>query len=85
MVTSAQDMQSQLIAKSAQDAEFRRQLLADPKGVISNEFGIEIPDNLNIQVHDSDLQNLHLALPPLNELSEEQLEAVSAGLCCCGF
>ncbi len=85
MIQSAQDMQTQLMTKAAQDAEFRRQLLADPKSTIGNEFGIEVPDNLNIQVHDSDLQNLHLALPPVNELSEEQLEAISAGLCCCGI
>ncbi len=81
---SAQEMQRQLLEKAAQSDEFRSQLVADPKGVISQEFGIVIPDNMSISVHESDLQHVHLSLPVRNELSEEQLEAVSAGLCCCG-
>ncbi len=85
MVAFAQEIQSQLVEKSVQDAEFRRQLIADPKNIIHQEFGIEIPDSIQIQVHDSDLQNLHLSLPPSTELTEEQLEAISAGLCCCGL
>ena len=85
MVQSASEMQSHLIERSAQDSDFRSQLLADPKGTISKEFGIEIPDNMRVNVHESDLQTVHIALPPQNVLSEEQLEAVAAGLCCCGI
>jgi hypothetical protein len=38
---------------------------------------------MNIEVHESDMQTVHLALPPDPNLTEEQLEAISAGLCCC--
>ena len=72
-----------IVEKSALDTDFRQQLLADPKTAISNELGVSIPDSMNIIVHESDMQTVHLALPPDPNLTEEQHEAVSAGPCCC--
>ena len=77
------EMLQQIIDKSAVDAGFRHELLADPKGTICNELGITIPDSMNVVVHQSDMQTVHVALPPDPNITEEQLEAVSAGLCCC--
>lgn len=76
-------MLQQIVEKSALDAEFRQQLLADPKSTISKELDISIPDSMTVQVHESDMQTVHLALPPDPNITEEQLEAISAGLCCC--
>ena len=76
-------MLNQIAEKSALDAEFRQQLLSDPKGTICQELDITIPESMNIVVHQSDMQTVHLALPPDPNISEEQLEAISAGLCCC--
>ena len=80
---SGDEMLQQIVDKSVLDAGFRQQLLADPKTVISEELGIAIPDSMTIKVHESDMQTVHLALPPDPNLTEEQLEAISAGLCCC--
>ena len=80
---SAEEMRRQLTEKAVVDAEFRAQLVSDPKGAIHQEFGVLIPDNVQIQVHESDMQVLHLALPPGPDLDEEQLESIAAGLCCC--
>ena len=80
---SGDEMLRQIVEKSALDADFRQQLLADPKTTISDELGITIPDSMNIVIHESDMQTVHLALPPNPHITEEQLEAVSAGLCCC--
>ncbi len=80
---SGDEMLSQIVEKSALGADFRQQLLADPKTVIGDELGISIPDSMNIVVHESDMRTVHLALPPDPNLTEEQLEAVSTGLCCC--
>ena len=77
------EMLQHIVEKSALDEEFRQALLADPKSTISEELGITIPDSMNIKVHESDMQTVHLALPPDPNLTEEQLEAISAGLCCC--
>ena len=82
---SAEDMRRHLTDKAVENLEFRQQLLADPKSVIQEEFGVTIPDNINVVVHESDMQTVHLALPPNPVMDEEQLEAISAGLCCCGI
>ncbi|MDE0523280.1 MAG: NHLP leader peptide family RiPP precursor [Boseongicola sp.] len=76
-------MLKQIVDKSAVDSDFRQQLLSDPKSTISGELGITIPDSMTIEVHESDMQTVHLALPPDPNITEEQLEAISAGLCCC--
>ena len=80
---SGDDMLREIVEKSALDADFRQQLLADPKTTISAELDIAIPESMNIRVHESDMQTVHIALPPDPNLTEEQLEAISAGLCCC--
>ncbi len=80
---SGDEMLKQIVDKSALDSDFRQQLLADPKSTISQELGITIPDSMNVVVHESDMETVHLALPPDPNITEEQLEAVSAGLCCC--
>ena len=82
---SAEDMRRHLTEKAVENLEFRQQLVADPKTVIQQEFGVTIPDNVNVVVHESDMQTVHLALPPNPVMDEEQLEAISAGLCCCGI
>jgi len=80
---SGDEMLKQIVDKSALDADFRQQLLADPKSAICEELNITMPESMSIQVHESDMQTVHIALPPDPTISEEQLEAVSAGLCCC--
>ena len=82
---SAEDMRAHLTNRAAEDSAFRAQLVADPKGVMNQEFGISVPDNIDIVVHESDMRTVHLALPPDPVMDEEQLEAISAGLCCCGI
>ena len=77
------EMLKQIVEKSAVDAGFREQLLSDPKTTICEELGITMPESMTVKVHESDMQTVHLALPPDPHVTEEQLEAVSAGLCCC--
>ena len=73
------EMLKQIVDKSLVDEAFRQQLLSDPKTAISEELGITIPESMTIEVHESDMQTVHLALPPEPNITEEQLEAVSAG------
>lgn len=82
---SAEDMHRYLTRRAAEDSDFRRGLIADPKAAVHQEFGIEIPDHIAFHVHQSDLRTVHLVLPPDPVLDEEQLEAISAGMCCCGI
>ena len=80
---SGEQMLKQIVDKSALDSDFRQKLLTDPKSTISQELGVTIPESMEIKVHESDMQTVHLALPPDPNITEEQLEAISAGLCCC--
>ncbi len=80
---SGDEMLQQIVEKSGLDAEFRQALLSDPKTTICDELGITMPESMNIEVHESDMQTVHVALPPDPNTTEEQLEAISAGLCCC--
>lgn len=82
---SAEEMRAHLTNRAAEDSAFRAQLVADPKGAMNQEFGITVPENIEIVVHESDMRTVHLALPPDPVMDEEQLEAISAGLCCCGI
>ncbi len=82
---TSEDMRAHLTARAAEDSAFRAQLIADPKSVMNQEFGITVPDSIQVVVHESDMRTVHLALPPDPTLNEEQLEAISAGLCCCGI
>ena len=80
---SGEEMLQQIVEKSSLDEEFRQALLSDPKTTICDELGITMPESMQIQVHQSDMQTVHLALPPDPNITEEQLEAISAGLSCC--
>ena len=80
---TSEEMLAHLQAKSVEDVDFRRQLIADPKAVIASEFGIEVPAGFNVQVHENNLEDYHVVLPPHPELQEEQLEAVGGGASAC--
>lgn len=79
----ADEMRQHLTDKAMEDSDFRQRLVSDPKAVISEEFGVEVPENFTIMVHQSDASTLHLTLPAGPELNEEQLEMIAAGLSCC--
>ena len=79
---SAEEMRRQVTDRAVNDDEFRSQLISNPRDTISKELGVDLPEDVDIQVHQSDANTLHLALP-VTEIGEEQLEAIAAGRCCC--
>ena len=79
---SAEDMRAQITDKAINDGDFRSHLVSNPKAAISQELGVDLPEGVDVVVHESDAQTLHLALPT-TELGEEELEAIAAGRCCC--
>ena len=79
-----QSIEQEIRVKSLKDAEFRQQLLANPKSAIEAAMGVNIPENLEIKVMEESANHLILTITPelsdsANELSEEQLEAVAGG------
>ena len=78
-------LEERLIVKATKDETFRKNLLASPRETLETEFGINIPDAVNIKVLEEDQNSFYLVLPPIinseteDELSEAELEMVSGG------
>lgn len=69
-----------IMEKVNEDPEFRESLLADAKTAIGREFDVDIPEGLNIVVHENDPETVHLPLPARPQvLDEGRLSQVSGG------
>ena len=68
-----------LESRAGQDSEFRARLLANPKDAIEQEFGVRLPEDHEIHVHEESCKATHLVLPPRSKLSPEEREAARTG------
>ena len=73
------EMKARILAKAAEDEDFRACLLDDPKAVISAELGVSIPEGFTVQVHEDDATTAHFVLPPSDRLTEADLAQVAGG------
>ena len=77
------DLEVALVEKCWKDPEFKKQILADPKGMLERHIGTKLPGDLKIFVHEENAETLHFSLPPAPtntmELSDEDLEKVAGG------
>ncbi|HEX8893872.1 MAG TPA: NHLP leader peptide family RiPP precursor [Terriglobales bacterium] len=77
------DLETALIEKCWKDAEFKRQVVSDPKGMLERHTGKKLPAQVKIFVHEEDANTLHFSIPPaptnLSELSDAVLEKVAGG------
>ncbi|MFW5781815.1 MAG: NHLP leader peptide family RiPP precursor [Candidatus Muiribacteriaceae bacterium] len=73
-------------SKAATDKEFRKEVLADPKKVIKEVSGKEVPEDFRLKVIENDPGvDDTFVLPNFvgEELSDEQLDDVAGGRCDC--
>ena len=75
---SGAEMRDHIIGKAAEDAAFRTRLVADPKGILTEEFGVSLPDSFAISVHEDSSTHVNLVLPPNSELDAKELKAITA-------
>ena len=73
------EMKAHLVTKADESEDFRTRLVADPKSVISAEFGVSIPEVFNVQVHEDSATTAHMVLPITDRLTEEELAQVAGG------
>ena len=76
---SLEEMRMKLIAKAEDDLEFRNRLAKEPRAVIEEEFGIKVPKDMDLYVHEDSHEALHLVLPPEPELKIDDMSAATGG------
>jgi hypothetical protein len=72
----------EIISKCWHDTAFKQRFLTDPKSVLA-EYEIEVPEGLNVKVLEESPDMMFITLPAMppkaDELTEDQLDAVSGG------
>lgn len=75
-----EQFQAHLLQRAARDTAFRDDLAADPRRVIEEETGLQIPSHIQVSVVQETADKLCLVLPSATgELSDLELEAVAGG------
>ena len=71
---------AKIIAKAWRDPAFKAELIANPAAALKAE-GIDVPAGMAVTVLENTDKQFHLVLPPVptDELSEDDLKAVSGG------
>jgi hypothetical protein len=83
--TKVASYEQKLIAKATQDPAFRKKLLATPRLVVEQEFGVVLPKLLDIKIVEQKGNTRYLVLPEVvgtgkkGELSDAELETVAGG------
>jgi len=60
-----------LIKRSWESSAFRRKLLSSPKEAMEEEFGLVLPPDLTVHVHEETDRVIHLVLPDRPETGQE--------------
>lgn len=63
----------------ADDPAYRNSLMADPRTAVSEVIGLAIPDSVHVILHEESSREVHLSIPPLDELTDEDLELIGGG------
>jgi hypothetical protein len=75
------EVEAIIAERIAADPAFRDILLADPRTVLSEVIGFDIPDTVKVVLHEESLTQIHLTIPSTEALSEADLELVAGGVC----
>ena len=75
-----------LVAEVWADDDLRQRLISDPAGVLQ-EYGIEVPADMELRLVEDTDEVRHLVIPasPADELSDDDLTASPSMYCYCGF
>ena len=83
-MTEQRNQLADLFAACWKDEALKARFLSDPKSVLA-EFGIDVPDGINVNVVENTDNTVHITMPqsPAGavELSDEELAGAAAGLC----
>ena len=79
------DIEAHIIAKAWKDEAYKQKLLSNSKGVIEQEFNVQLPKEVNVQVMEENPTSLYFVLPARpeilgQEISDEQLAVIAGGV-----
>jgi hypothetical protein len=72
-------VESIIAERIAADPGFRQTLPGDPRAVLSEIVGFEIPESVQVVLHEESLTQIHLTIPSSDSLSDADLEMVAGG------
>jgi len=78
-VPTRAEVESLIADRIAADPSFRDSLLADPQTVLSEVVGFDIPETVEVVLHEESLTQIHLTIPSAQALSDDDLELVVGG------
>ena len=76
---TAAEMREEVTQRAAADPAIRQRLVESPKQAIAEVLGVEIPDSIEVRVHEEDAATAHIVLPPPAALDAAALATVTAG------
>ena len=77
---TAEQLQKQVVTRASRDQDLRSQFVADPKSTILDEYGIAVPNSINVKVHENSAQTIHVVLKANPALSEIDLAGAVGGV-----
>jgi hypothetical protein len=80
-VPTRSDVEAIIAERIAADPAFRDTLVADPRGGVSEVLGLDIPDTVQVVLHEESLTQIHLTIPASADLTEADLKLVTGGTC----
>ncbi|MDY0092664.1 MAG: NHLP leader peptide family RiPP precursor [Candidatus Vecturithrix sp.] len=83
-----QQVVKDVTTKATTDQQFRKALMANPRAVIKEVAGKEVPEGFNLKLIEADPgADLTVVIPPLetDELSDQELDQVAGGRGCRGL
>ncbi|WP_304508685.1 NHLP leader peptide family RiPP precursor [Anaerotignum sp.] len=76
-------LQEKIVAKALEDEEFKQLLLTNPHEAIA-QFGVTIPEEMEVKILEETAQTSYLVLPFVaDELTDEALDLIAGGGCGC--
>lgn len=61
---SLETLKVQVIKKAWEDPAFKEKLLADPKAAVSEAFGVELPQEIQVTTVEETASHYYLVIPP---------------------
>jgi hypothetical protein len=77
-----EEVEQKIIEKASKDGQFKSNLINNPKKILNQEFGLELPDNISLEVLEEKPDKFYLVLPVDKNkiaLSDEMLDNVAGG------